>query len=176
MRWQYTDQLLHELDNGDVLTSEQTIPVETNVRWMERKGSSLKCQIISLSMLAIQLNHFIRLSRSARSNIVWWYTYSREWNGVSKISVVNKTDPRFSVTIDVSGSWCCGAFFNTQSLSFPWCINKEYVWFSQTSVLSILQYKSSQCTYSIRTAFMSICNVLALECLCHTTKWRIYIR
>ena len=97
---------------------------------------------------------------------------------VSKVSVVNKTDPRFSVTIDVSGSWCCGIFFNTQSLSLPWhsCINIEYVCFSQMLVLSTLQYKSLQCTYSIRTTFMSICNVLALEGLCHTTKLRISIR
>ena len=107
-------------------------------------------------MLAKQLNHFIRLSRIARSNIIWLYTYNREWNGVSKISVGNKTDPRFSGTIDVSGSWCCGTFFNTQSLSFPWCINKEYVCFSQTLVYYQFSVQSSQCTYSIKTAFVNL--------------------
>ena len=92
----------------------------------EWKEKSSKCRVISLSMLAKQLNYFIWLSRCACSNIVWCYTYSREWNDVSKVSAVNKTDPRFSVTIGVSGSWCCATFFNTQSLFFPWhsCINR----------------------------------------------------
>ena len=96
---------------------------------------------------------------------------------LSMVSVVNKTGPRFSNYRDVSGSWCCGTFFNSQPLfSHGIAASTEYVCFSQMSGLLTLQYKSYHCIYSIRTAFMSICCVLALEGLYHTTKQRISIR
>ena len=39
------------------------------------------------------------------------------------MSVVDKTNPRFSVTTDASGSWGCGAFSGTQWFSLKWNIN-----------------------------------------------------
>ena len=70
------------------------------------------------------------------------------------VSVVNKTGPRFSVTIDVSGSWCCGTFFNTQPLfSHGIAASTEYVCFSQMSGLLILQYKSYQYKGTIHQTF-----------------------
>ena len=88
-----------------------------------RSGRAFLRCLISLSTFAKRLDHFVRLSRCARSDIVWWYTYSKEWNGVSMMSVVDKTNPRFSVTTDASGSWGCGAFSGTQWFSLKWNIN-----------------------------------------------------
>ena len=144
---------------------------------MERKESSLKCPIIFFihACQTIESLHPTQQKCLLKYNMIVHIQQGMEWC-IQDISCQQNSPQVISNYIDVSGSWCCGTFFNTQSLSFPWCINKEYVCFSQMSVLSILQYKSSQCTYSIRTTFMSICNVLTLEGLCHTTKRRIYIR
>ena len=57
--------------------------------------------------------------------------------------------------------WLSTSWTQLWNSIFSWhsCINTEDLCFSQVSVLSILQYKQSQCTSSIRTAFMSICGV-----------------
>ena len=85
-----------------------------------RSGRAFLRRLITLSTGAKRLDHFIRLSKCARSDIVWWYTYSKGWNGVSMMSVVNRTSPEFSLTTDASGSWGCGGFSNTQWFSLKW--------------------------------------------------------
>ena len=79
-----------------------------------RSGRTFLRRLITLSIGAKRLDHFIRLSRCARSDIEWWHTYSKGWNGISMMSVVEKTNPKVSLTTDASGSWGCGEFPSNQ--------------------------------------------------------------
>ena len=85
-----------------------------------RSGRAFLRRLITLSTAVKRLDHFIRLSKCARSDIEWWYTYSKGWNGVSMMSLVNKTNPEVSLTTDALGSWGCGGFSNTQWFSLKW--------------------------------------------------------
>ena len=85
-----------------------------------RSGRAFLRRLITLSTGVKRLDHFIRLSKCARSDIEWWYTYSKGWNGVSMMSLVNKTNPEVSLTTDALGSWGCGGFSNTQWFSLKW--------------------------------------------------------
>ena len=67
-------------------------------------------QLIDLSTVVKHLDHFIRLSLSARADLEWWYCYSSSWNGISMMIAINKADPHVTLTSDASGSWGCGAF------------------------------------------------------------------
>ena len=40
-------------------------------------------RLIDLSTIAKHLDHFVRFSRDARSDVEWWYQFSTLWNGVS---------------------------------------------------------------------------------------------
>ena len=72
--------------------------------------------------------------------------------------------------------WLSKIWIQLQNSIFPWhsCINTEGLCFCQVSILSIMQYKQSQCMYSIKAAFMSIFVSLVLEGLSHTTV-KVYL-
>ena len=88
-----------------------------------RSGRTFLRHLITLSTGAKRLDHFIRLSRCARSDIEWWHMYSKGWNGVSMMSVVEKINPKVSLTTDASGSWGCGGFSSNQWFSLKWSAN-----------------------------------------------------
>ena len=75
-----------------------------------RAGRSFLRQLIDLSMMAKQLDHYIRISRDARSDIEWRYHFCLRWNGVSMMRSMSNHCTSVEVTSDASGSWGCGAF------------------------------------------------------------------
>ena len=119
---------------GNAFTGEQINPVESGISGVAgkkavkkrellsligilfhvckvvRSGRAFLHRLITLSTSAKRLDHFIQPDKCARSDIEWWYTYSKGWNGVSMMSMVNRTSPEFSLTTDASGSWGCGGF------------------------------------------------------------------
>ena len=72
-------------------------------------------------------------------------------------SVVDKTNPRFSVTTDVSGSWGCGAFSGTQWFSLKWNINTASLYITVQELLPITMTaalwdhngEANQCSYGV---------------------------
>ena len=73
-----------------------------------------------LSMVAKQLNHFVCISRDARSDIEWWYHFCLFWNGVSMMRSVSSSHTSVEVTSDASGSWGCGAFSGSRWFKLQW--------------------------------------------------------
>ena len=78
-----------------------------------RAGRPFLRRLIEVSTSAKQLNHFVRLKDSARSDIEWWHQYCSSWNGTAMMVTVNKVNPECDITIvsDASGSWGCGAIY-----------------------------------------------------------------
>ena len=48
-----------------------------------RPGRLFIRSLIELSKIPKQLNHMVRLNRSARADIEWWRMFARSWNSVS---------------------------------------------------------------------------------------------
>ena len=71
-------------------------------------------------MVVKHLDHYIRLNRSARSDIEWWFHFASKWNGTVMMTVVDRSNPVASITSDTSGSWGCGAFYLSQWFQITW--------------------------------------------------------
>ena len=63
---------------------------------------------------------FTRLNTEARSDILWWHSFIAEWNGLSMMHQLHKKNPEIILTSDASGSWGCGAFWNTEWFQYQW--------------------------------------------------------
>ena len=65
-------------------------------------------------------HHHVRLGATARSDLLWWYTFMEQWNGVNMIH--HALAPPVEVWTDASGSFGCGAICPTFSrwIQLPW--------------------------------------------------------
>ena len=75
-----------------------------------KPGRSFLRRMISLSTVAKELHHRIRLNRGFRSDLQWWACFLPSWNGTSMMSGVVPPYPTVSITSDASGTWGCGAY------------------------------------------------------------------
>ena len=70
---------------------------------------------------------FIRLNLDARSDILWWHTFTDNWNGLSMMQHSRRQHPDIILTSDASGSWGCGAYYGVQWLQYPWSsLTRDY--------------------------------------------------
>ena len=77
-----------------------------------RPGRSFLQRMISLSTVAKELHHRIRLNRGFQSDLYWWATFIERWNGLSMMTAVVKSPPVAVITSDALGNWGCRAFSN----------------------------------------------------------------
>ena len=63
--------------------------------------------------------HPIRLNRSFRSDLAWWRLFAAEWNGVSFLTPTVRL-PRQQLASDASGSWGCGAYYDSHWFQLRW--------------------------------------------------------
>ena len=85
-----------------------------------RPGRAFLRRLIDLSTSAKQLDHFIRLNADARSDIEWWWRFIEKWNGTSAALSLTSQKPEVSITADASGTWGCGAYYNTHWFQLQW--------------------------------------------------------
>ena len=85
-----------------------------------RAGRSFLRRMIVLLKSRRSSAHFIRLNQSFRSDLRWWHTFLRDWNGISLLAAIGEAEPAFTVASDASGSWGCGAFFGPHWFQFHW--------------------------------------------------------
>ena len=78
-----------------------------------KPGRSFLRRMISLSTVARELHHRIRLNKGFRSDLQWWHRFLPSWNGTGMMSAVARCGFVATVTSDASGSWGCGAFAST---------------------------------------------------------------
>ena len=75
-----------------------------------KPGRSFLRRMITLSTVAKQLHHRIRLNRAFRSDLRWWAQFLPIWNGTGMMSAVARCGFTATLTSDASGSWGCGAY------------------------------------------------------------------
>ena len=85
-------------------------PGRTFVARMYREAARLK-----------NLSHFTRLTKDFHSDLRWWHLFMSTWNGVSFMDCSPQTPHAdHQITTDASGSWGCGALFETQWFQLAW--------------------------------------------------------
>ena len=85
-----------------------------------RQGRSFVRRLINLSMVVENLDSYVRLNISARSDIRWWCEFAKLWNGTSMLFKWDKLHSQFIVTLDASGHWGCGAYIGDRWFQCQW--------------------------------------------------------
>ena len=85
-----------------------------------RQGRSFLRRLINLSMMVHNLDNYVRLNLSARSDIRWWAEFASQWNGTSMLCNMQKNAPHIFVTCGASGTWGCGAYVGEHWFQYQW--------------------------------------------------------
>ena len=87
-----------------------------------KPGRSFLRRMFDLLSRASKPHHHIKLTSGFRSDLAWWRTFLKSWNGVSMLSPAKaRTQPPDAVvTSDASGKWGCGAFWKLTWFQFAW--------------------------------------------------------
>ena len=85
-----------------------------------KPGRTFLRRLIDLSTVAKHNDHFLRLNKSARSDIEWWFQFAQRWNGTAMLSSVVRSDPQITLTSDASGGWGCGAYCGSDWFQLRW--------------------------------------------------------
>ena len=75
-----------------------------------RSGREFLRRLIDLSCTVRQIDHFVHMNVSARSDIELWFQFAESWNGIATMQSQRAVGSGMVLTSDASGSWGCGAF------------------------------------------------------------------
>ena len=64
--------------------------------------------------------HHVRLNVPAQADILWWHLFISTWNGISMLWDLGRQTADITLTSDASGSWGCGAFYDSRWFHFQW--------------------------------------------------------
>ena len=64
-----------------------------------------------------RLSYYTHLTAAFHSDLRWWHLFIIYWNGVGFFTGVH---PTYEIHSDASGSWGCGAVFDTQWIQLAW--------------------------------------------------------
>ena len=90
-----------------------------------RQGRSFLRRLIDLASMVNHLDGFIRLNIPARSDIMWWRTFAKHWNGTSMLYEDRLHHPHIHVFSDASGLWGCAAFSGKTWFQYKWPSEKS---------------------------------------------------
>ena len=86
-----------------------------------RPGRSFVRRMFMTVAKVKELDHFTRLNKEFRSDLLWWHTFLLSWNGISFIQVVSAGEGAdLVIQTDHSGSWGCAAFFEGRWFQWKW--------------------------------------------------------
>ena len=93
-----------------------------NREWLQKKRCTKRELLSIVGQLQVNCNmqHHIKLNAGARSELAWWHEFLEDWNGLSLLAALGELKPTVVLTSDASGSWGCGAFWNTKWLQLAW--------------------------------------------------------
>jgi len=80
-------------------------------------------QLYVMQSIGSQPHHNVSLNSAARADITWWYLFAAHWNGIFMLWDSYTHQPGFTVFSNASGSWGCGAFWNTQWFYLHWFLH-----------------------------------------------------
>ena len=64
--------------------------------------------------------YMVRLNVECQADIEWWATFVTQWNGVSLLRPLRSAAPDVEVWSDASGSWGCGAMWQSMWFQVAW--------------------------------------------------------
>ena len=102
-----------------------------------RPGKSFLRRLIDLSTKVSNLNYFVRLNQSARSDLEWWFQFAKQWNGRAMIYRRQKELSQGTLVSDASGSWGCGAYFQDKWFQLEWAGNLKNAHISTKELVPI---------------------------------------
>ena len=85
-----------------------------------RPGRPFLRQLYVMQNIGSHPEHHVRLNSSARADILWWYLFATDWNGISMLWDIGKLLPDYNVVSDASGTWGCGAYWDGKWFHFQW--------------------------------------------------------
>jgi len=71
----------------------------------------------ALQAVGSQPDHLVRLSLPAQADVLWWFIFVEQWNGISLLWDLGLQKPSIIVHSDASGSWRCGAYSQSSWIS-----------------------------------------------------------
>ena len=83
-----------------------------------RPGRTFVRRLIELLASVKDARRWIRLNAATRSDLQWWSHFLEEWNGVSMLPRLSEAG--FEVHSDASGTWGCGAYWDSHWLWWEW--------------------------------------------------------
>ena len=83
-------------------------------------GRSFLWRIFELLAGTKKAHHHICLGEVARSDIIWWDTFLKSWNGVSIFPPSLSQHPRHHFYSDAAGSFGCGAVWENHWFPYQW--------------------------------------------------------
>ena len=84
------------------------------------QGCSFLRRLIDLPTVVKQLDGYVRLNISVRSDIMWWRLFAEQWNGMSMLYTFQQANPQIHIVSDATGSWSCGAYMDELWFQFQW--------------------------------------------------------
>ena len=103
-----------------------------------RPGHPFICRLYAMQDIGSHPDHFIRLNLPARADILWWYLFAEDWNGISMFWDVSKYTADITISSDASGSWGCGAFWKSKWFHFPWPSSLQGLWIATKELIPIV--------------------------------------
>ena len=85
-----------------------------------RSGRTFVRRLFDLSTRVSKPDHHVKLNTGARSDLVWWLEFKSGWNGISLLSSLGQLVPTSTLTSDASGTWGCGAFWESKWFQLAW--------------------------------------------------------
>ena len=86
-----------------------------------RYGRTFVARLYSTASKVKELDFYTRLNKAFKSDLCWWHTFLKDWNGVSLFKLADTASPAHAtIQTDASGSWGCGAFFNNKWFQWQW--------------------------------------------------------
>ncbi len=92
-----------------------------------RPGRRFLRGVFGLLSLFQREDHMIRLSAAFRADLEWWHVYVGGWNGVSMMRGEIWHRPEVEFWSDASGSWGCGAVWDSMWFQVGWDQSEEWV-------------------------------------------------
>ena len=84
------------------------------------QGRCFLRRIFNTLSIANNKCHFIRLNVSFRSDFAWWSTFCERSNGVGFLHLAHMVVPSITFSSDASGTWGCGALWQSQWIQGSW--------------------------------------------------------
>ena len=88
-------------------------------RWFV-PGRTFTRRMFNTAAKARDLDHYVRLNREFRSDLQWWDVFLSSWNGASFSLFADPNSPQALIQTDASGSWGCGASFDSNWFQWSW--------------------------------------------------------